>query len=126
MAIPGQNPAMAQAPANTGPVAVPQANHGNMAAAMNDLKNAAELLQKALPSVPMGSPVHNDIMDCIKKLTKHSNQESAGGQGGQLQSLLQMAKQAAQSAPMNAMARMFPAAPPNSPPAMPEAAGAAA
>lgn len=119
-----QNP-LAQAPANVGPVAMQQANQGNIAAAMIEVKNAVNILQKSLPLIPMGSPLHTDILNFVKGISKHLSQNEET-QGIQIQSLLQMAKQAAQSSPMQAMARMFPPQTPNSPPAMPGAEGGAA
>lgn len=116
------SPMMAQAPAGVGPVAMPQANQGNMAAAITEVRNAMTMLQKALPMVPMGSPIHNDILSFVKKIGEHLN-KGEDNQGLQLQSLLQMVKQSAQSAPQNAMQRMFPQQQPNTPPAMPAPAG---
>ncbi len=112
----GPNP-LAQAPAHAGPVTVPQANQGNAAAALVDVKNAVQLLQKALPMIPLGSPLHADILEVTKKLSKHVSQEGGGTDGLQLQSLLQMIKQSTQNSPMQAMMRMNPAQAPNAAPA---------
>lgn len=120
---PPMPPQMAQAPGGLGPVTMPQGNQGNMAAAITEVRNAMTMLQKALPMVPMGSPIHNDILSFVKKIGEHLT-KGEDNQGLQLQSLLQMVKQSAQSAPQNAMQRMFPAQQPNTPPAMPPAGGA--
>ena len=115
---PGQTPppAMAPAPANVGPAAVPQGNQGNMAQAMSLVRNASEMLQKALPMIPMGSPQHSDLLKVITLIAKHM-EHNEGNRGVDLQSLLQMARQSSQQSPVQALNRMHPA--PNAAPAMP-------
>lgn len=124
MPVPGMPPSMSPAPANAGPVAAPQGNQGNSAQAMSLIRNAIEMLQKALPMIPMGSPLHGDILNATSKISKHM--EEAGGQnkGVDLQSLLQMAKSASQQSPVQALNRMHPN--PTAAPAMPTPAPAAA
>lgn len=127
MPIPGQPspaPQISPAPANVGPMTVPQGNPGNTQAAMTKIKNAIQMLQSALPDVPMGNPLHEWLLNTVKKGAEHMT-ESTDNKGLELQQLIQMAKQSAQSAPMNAMARMFPSGA-GAPPAMPAAAPAAA
>ena len=115
--VPGQPPAaMSAAPANAGPVGVPQSNQGNIAQAMSLVRNATEMLQKALPLIPMGSPQHGDLMKAVSLITKHM-EHNEGNKGVDLQSLLQMAKQASQQSPVQAANRMFPS--PTAAPAMP-------
>lgn len=114
--IPGQSPALTQAPPGVGPVAVPQGNQGNLAQAMSLVRNASEMLQKALPMIPMGTPQHEDLLKVITMIGKHMK-EGEGNKGMDLQSLLQMARSASQQSPVQALNRMHPA--PNAPPAMP-------
>lgn len=124
MPIPGAAPAPQQispAPA-AGPAAVPQGNPGNTQAALAKIKTAVELLQQALPSIPMGTPLHADVLDCTKKLAKNIG-DKGGNESNQIQALLSAVKNAQQQAPMGAMARMFPQ---GGAPAMPAPAGAAA
>lgn len=119
---PSPSPSVAPAPANVGPVATPQGNPGNTQAAMTKVKNALQMLQSALPDIPMGNQLHSDVLNVVKSLSKHLS-ESNDNKGLELQQLIQMAKGSAQNAPTAALARMFPNQQ-NTPPAMP--AGAAA
>lgn len=109
MPMPGAAPPpqVAPGPASAGPAAAPQGNPGNTQAALTKIKTAVEMLQQALPSIPMGTPLHADILDVTKKLAKHM-QDKGGNESNQIQALLAAVKQAQQSAPNNAMARMFP------------------
>lgn len=103
----GQPPGMPSAARpNIGPVTPSQPMAGNAAAAMNDLRNAAKILEKALPSIPMGSPLHTDILKITQQLTKHL-QPGDGNDGLELQSLLQMARQSAQNSPTAALNRLM-------------------
>lgn len=97
---------LTQAPANAGAAAMPQGNHGNIQAALVKVKNAAKMLEEALPLIPFGSEEHEKIAKIITELSKGIGKAS---QNPQLEvgSLLQMAKNNAQSAPMAAMAKMF-------------------
>jgi len=119
-------PAMAAAPAHTGPATMPQGNPGNVAAAMMQVKNAVEMLQKALPSIPMGTPLHEKVLKVTGELVKEL---SEGGQGGenqalQLQSLVQMLRSSQQQQPLSALSKLYPSQPPS--PALPQASPAAA
>lgn len=99
---------MTQAPANAGPAAMPQGNAGNVHAAIIKIKNAAKMLEEALPLIPFGSEEHEKLAKIITELSKGIG-KAGGGSNPQLEvgSLLQMAKNNAQSAPMAAMAKMF-------------------
>lgn len=99
-----------------GATSVPQGNQGNLVQAMSLVRNALEMLQKALPLIPMGSPQHADLLKAVGMISKHMEQNE-GNKGVDLQSLLQMARQASQQSPVQALNRMSPA--PNAPPAMP-------
>ena len=118
MPMPGQlPPTMAPAAANAGPIAVPQGNQGNAVHAMSMVRNAVEILQKALPMIPMGSPLHADILNATSKIAKHMEQNQEN-KGVDMQSMLQMIRQASQQSPMQALNKLHPPAP-NTPPAMP-------
>lgn len=103
---------------NVGPVTTPQPNAGSAAAAMQDVQNAVRMLEKALPQIPMGSPLHTEILSATTKLAKHMS-SGQGHQGLELQSLLQMARQASQASPMAALSKLMP--PQGAAPAMPGA-----
>lgn len=92
---------------NTGAVAQPQANAGNMAAAMSQVKNAIELLQQALPMLPVGNEMHEAVINAVKGLSKHM-ESSNQNQGMQMSGLVQMMQQMAQSAPTQQLAQAFP------------------
>lgn len=94
----------------------PQMAQGNVAQALSLVRNALEMLQKALPMIPMGSPQHGDLLKAIGIISKHMEHDE-GNKGVDLQSLLQMARGASQQSPVQAANRMFPA--PTAAPAMP-------
>lgn len=116
---PGLPPSMAPAQANAGPAAVPQGSQGNTAQALSLVRNAVEMMQKALPMIPMGSPLHGDLLKATSTISKHMEQQG-GNKGVDVQSLLQMARQNAQQSPLGALNRLHPPAA-NAPPAMPSA-----
>lgn len=97
---------MTQAPANAGSGAMSQGNAGNIQAALVKVKNAAKMLEEALPLIPFGSEEHEKLAKIITELSKGIGK---AGSNPQLEvgSMLQMAKNSAQSAPMAAMAKMF-------------------
>lgn len=113
------NPALAAAKPNLGGATAPQANQGNAMAALGKIKVAIQAMQDALPSIPMGSPLHTDVLKCAQSLSKHMDQQQQQ-EGVPVQALAQMAQQAKQAQPMNALARMGAQQPPTSP-AMPGA-----
>lgn len=123
-APPGTPAPLKGAPAGLGAAAKPQANQGNAAAALIDVRNAVELLQKALPNIPMGSSLHTDILTITTKLSKHLKPEEASS-GLQIQSLLQKARETSKGAPMQAMARLYPGQDQAAGPAMPAGDGGA-
>lgn len=121
---PPASPALAAAKPNLGGPTAPQGNAGNAMAGLGKIKVALQALQDALPSIPMGSPLHTDVLSVAKTLSKHVDQE--GQQGGPpVQSLLQMMQQMKQNAPNAALARMGGGAAPPSPAMPPAAAGGA-
>lgn len=87
---------------------------------MADVRNAIKMLESALPNVPMGTPLHTEILNSTKSLLKHLP-ESDASPGIDLMSLVNMARQASQAQPMQALMKAFPQQP-NTPPAMAPAA----
>ena len=92
---------------NLGPVSQPQGNPGNVASAMLDVKNALNMLQRALPNIPMGSPLHADILKTVTNLTKHA-QDAGGDPSLQMQSLMSMMRSMGQNPMQAALAKMMP------------------
>ena len=113
---PATPPGIRQAPPGVGPATAPQGNQGNTAAAMQDIRNAVKMLEKSLPMIPMGSPLHEKIhkvtLDLSKELTQGDENPAL-----QLQSLVQMLRSQQQSQPLSALSRLYPGAQGNTPPA---------
>jgi len=105
---PGGLPASLQpASAQAGQGTAPQAKLGNMAAAGDKIKVALQALQEALPAIPMGSPLHTEILNTIKRIgSKMETGES--NQAAPIQALLQMLRNAPQQNQMALLARMAP------------------
>jgi hypothetical protein len=99
-----------------GGMTMPQPNPGNQAAAMQKVKVAVQALQEALPSIPLGTPTHEAVMNSVKSLGKLFEKD-AESPALSMQSLVQMARAAGQNNQMSALSRMQPQ-PPNTPPAM--------
>jgi hypothetical protein len=57
-----------------------------MASAMNDLNTAIQLMQKAMMSLPAGSPLHKDVNSAIGRMSRHLPQ-GAPTEGVQLTGL---------------------------------------
>lgn len=122
--MPGQlPPQLSAAPSHSGPATMPQGNPGNAAAAMVEIRNAVQMLEKALPSIPMGSPLHEEVMKATSGLVKKLSQGDEN-QALQLQSLVQMMRSSAQQQPMSALSRLYPSQPQS--PALPQAQAPAA
>lgn len=130
MPMPGLPPAgglpspLMQASPNAGSATQMQGNHGNIASAMVKVKNALQMLQEALPLIPMGDELHTEILNSVKGLSKHLKK---GEESPQLDiaSLLNSIKQKTQMAPQAAMARQFAGgAGAGQPPATPQPAAA--
>ena len=58
-------------PIGTGPATAPGPQAGSAAQGMSQVKLAVEMLQKSLVGIPMGSPLHNDVMKAISSLSKN-------------------------------------------------------
>lgn len=123
MPMPGGAPPMPGAPpGGTGPAAAPGPMPGNQAQAMSKVQIAMKALQEALPGVPMGTPLHHEILTSLSKLGKHLP-EAAGHGAGDPQAMIQQLAALAREARANpgqeaALAGMMPpgAHPPGAPP----------
>ena len=85
----------------TGPVSAPGAQAGTHAQGMTQVKTALEMLQKALPGIPMGSDLHKEVMKAISGISKNMTGDSGGGDV--MQQLAQLAR-SAQADPARAAA----------------------
>lgn len=99
--------ALGQARPNIGPVPTPQGNPGNVHAAVMKIKNALQLLQEALPLIPLGSDIHTGVLKATQDLSRHMK-DAEVAPASEMQSLLQSARQSAQTQPMQALSRLFP------------------
>jgi len=71
MPLPGMPPQMTGTPPmGAAPMGQKLAQPGNGAQAMAQVRLAIETLQKALPSLPVGSESHKAVLDCVQKLAK--------------------------------------------------------
>jgi hypothetical protein len=77
---------------------------------MTQVKTALEMLQKALPGIPMGSELHSEVMKAITGISKKMTAGDQGGNGDMMQQLVQLAR-SAQTDPARAaaMRQMAPA-----------------
>jgi hypothetical protein len=82
-------PSMSPAPPGAGPATPPHGNPGAASHGMGGIKVALDALQKALPTIPMGTELHNSVIDAIKKIGQHMSEMQASPQMG-MQNLLQM------------------------------------
>lgn len=97
---------MTQASPNAGAATQQQGNRGNVQAAMVKVKSATELLESALPLIPMGSEEHEKLAKIIADLSKGLGKAAVSAQ--QKTSALQAeAQNVAKQAPMANMAQMF-------------------
>ncbi len=96
-------PSMMPAPPSAGPASVPHGNPGQTGAGIAQVRLGLEALQKALPTIPMGTELHNAIIDAVKKIGAHMT-EAVQGPQQQMQELLQMVQQAKAQQPHAALA----------------------
>lgn len=68
--LPGGMPPMGP-PGGTGPVSVPAAMPGAQAQGTDLVKTALEMLQKALPTIPLGGELHGAVIKAVADLSKH-------------------------------------------------------
>ena len=96
-------PGLVGGPPNAGAAAAPQANLGNASGGLAEVKIALEALQKALPSIPMGTELHKAVMDAVAKISKHMT-EAAESPQMKIQNLLKMVQSARAQQPNQALA----------------------
>jgi len=101
-----QGPAMMASP--------PSPNPGLAADALTKVREAARLLEMALPNLQLGSDEHKTVMSAIGGLAKIAP-ASAAVPGLQAQTLSRLQEDAQKSAPLMALARMFGGANQNAP-----------
>lgn len=103
MPEPGQPPIppqLAGPPGPTGGVTTPQPMMGQAAGAMSDIRNAVMALQKSLPGIPMGSPLHAAVTKSIESISKHLDPtDKIANKGTDIQALIQQAKSMSQNSP---------------------------
>ncbi|HTS05455.1 MAG TPA: hypothetical protein VMP68_07720 [Candidatus Eisenbacteria bacterium] len=120
--VPGAHPPLPPGlmggPPAIGPMMAPQGNPGNALAAASKVKSAVTLLQEALPAIPMGSDVHNDVLKAVGMLAKHAENQPATDQS-QITQLMALIQRLATQQPNAALQRMAQPASPNAPPALP-------
>jgi len=69
--------------------------HGSAQQGMAALTSAVELLQKALPQLPMGSKLHTAVLKAVSDIGKHMAEEGgAKDQSAIIQQLVDMARSA--------------------------------
>lgn len=62
---------------------------GNQAEAVNQLKIAVQMIQTAMPGLPMGTPIHTAAINALRQLTRHiTNTAPLGTQQTGLQDAL--------------------------------------
>ena len=73
---------------------------------MEKIQTALKLMEQALPDIPMGTPIHTEILQAAQKFAKHLG-EAGGNAGSEMQTLLNLARQSAQGQPMAALSRLM-------------------
>ena len=111
-------PTLTGGPQNAGPAVAPHGNPGNATQGMGDIKTALDALQKALPSIPMGTELHKTVLDAVAKIGKHMS-EAQNNPQMKLQNLMQMIAQLKAQQPNAALAGLAGGAPGGQPPAPP-------
>lgn len=109
-------PQLTPPPANLGGPVMPQGNPGNAMNSVLVVRNAVKMLEEALPSIPLGAPLHEKVLSSVKSLLDALPDESPELAGPQQTSLLSILRNNTQSAPLMALNRMQPAAAPAAPP----------
>lgn len=111
-------PGLMGGPPGIGPMSGPQGNQGNALAAISKLKSAVTLLQEALPAIPMGSDVHNDVLKAVGILAKHA-QTQQGTDQSQITQLMGLIQKLATQQPNAALQKLAQPPGPNASPALP-------
>lgn len=87
-----------------GPGGQPSDNPGLAADSMSKVRMAVDMLQQALPGLPIGSPPQKDVLDAIQKLSK-SVPASEAIPGVQQTQLAGLQKEAQESAMLQNLSR---------------------
>lgn len=111
---PGVPSAITARPPGMMPTATPQVgagvtaqgNPGLAVKAMHDVSAAIKLLEGALPNIPMGSPLHTEVLNSVKSLVKHQQDAGEANPQAQIMALMNALRGAQQSQPMAALMRM--------------------
>lgn len=91
----GAPPPPGQGAGGTGGAAMPGHMPGNGMQGIEKVMMGLKALQDALPSVPLGSELHQELLTAVSKIGKHLPQ---GGAGGDPQSMIQQLAMMAQKA----------------------------
>lgn len=97
-------PMMAPPMGPAGPGGVPSDNPGLMADAMTKVREAVNLLQMSVPSLPVGTDIQKAVLDSIQRLSKEVP-SSETIPGVQMTTLQGLARQAQQSAMLQQLSR---------------------
>ena len=104
--FPGQlPPSLMGGPPNAGGATAPHGNPGLATGSMGDVKIALEALQKALPSIPMGTELHKAVLDAVAKIGKHMS-EAGDSPQMKMQALMQMIQKMKAGQPNQALGAM--------------------
>jgi hypothetical protein len=78
---------------------------GNQADSMGKIKMALDMIRDALSGVPPGSPLYNDVVRAMSRLSRHlpQGQPTAGVESTQLRDLLRAAMKNAFMGPLGRM-----------------------
>ena len=98
----GLPPGMGAPPGNLGGVTIPQSNPGNIKSAMEKLHGAAQLINDAIPSIPLGSEIHEKVLKLATELNKLIGSAKEHHQGT-VQTMLQAIQQMKQNPQMGAL-----------------------
>lgn len=95
--IPGMPGMGAPAAGSTGSMSAPSPNPGLMADSLSKIGTAVQMLQTALPGLPVGDEVQKAVLDAITKLSKiaPASAQVPGVQATQLRGLGQQAQEGA-------------------------------
>lgn len=107
-------PGLGAPPAKLGPASTPQANPGGAQSGVAGIHAAIDLLQKALPGLPMGTPIHTAALKATSELTKAVGETHADN-AQKIQTFMNAIRGSANNPMQQAMQRVMPAQAPNMP-----------
>lgn len=97
-------------PGGTGPAASPQPMMGQAHEGLAGVRMAVTALQKALPTLPMGSPIHTAVLKAVTDLTKVVGQ-GEDDKASTMQNLVGMARNMQANPSQGLMQKLFPGGP---------------